>query len=83
MTDGKHRDVDRHVTHPIEKENHSEQVEQMIVARDHVLRTEIRKHGQRQSAVLLEVSRIAIGNAVGQEQARKQYQYCRKNARQP
>ena len=43
MTDGKERDINPDIPHPVEKENDAKKEEQMIVTGDHMLGAKINK----------------------------------------
>src|SRR5688572_33342149 len=64
MTDRKERDVQGDVFKSIQKEDHAEQKEQMVVAGDHVLRSEIQERDELHPAVAREKGLIRLVHVV-------------------
>lgn len=66
VSDREQRDVDGDVLHPVKEEDHAEQEQQMVVARDHVLGPEIEEREEQDAAAFLDVAFVALGDVVGE-----------------
>ena len=64
MTECEKADIQRDMLELIEKENHAEQEQQVVVTRHHVLGTQVHKRQKINAAYLLDVALVTLGNTV-------------------
>ena len=64
MSDGEQADIGGDVLRPVEEEDHAEQEQDVVVARDHVLGPEIDEGDEANPGDLLNVALVALGDGV-------------------
>ena len=71
VADGEEAHVEKHVLQAVQKKDHADEKEQVVVPRDHVLRAQVHQRRDRGSFQRLEVQGIAFRDAVGERERRK------------
>ncbi len=71
VPDREQADVQEHVLQPVEKEDHADEEQQMVVAGDHVLGAEVQQRTDRLSLKPLQEHRVLAGHAVRLEPCRE------------
>ena len=64
MADGEKRDVNRHVFHVVEEEDHTQKKQDVIISRDHVLGAQIDERDDVDAEDFLDIAGVTGGHVV-------------------
>ena len=83
VPDRKEGHVNTDFTHPVQKENHAKQEQQVVISRDHVLCAQVGKCNQLHAAALLDEELVVLGDAVREDACREKGEQQKSHECQP
>ncbi|MNE45166.1 hypothetical protein D3C80_1394380 [compost metagenome] len=82
MAHGEQGDVEPHVLQAVEKEDHPEEEQQVVVAADHVLGAHVDERQHHHPGAFLDKALVALGDSMGQRIRHAENQQCREQQQQ-